>query len=82
MFQLEKSRMLSYKNILVTKYISNCEKRKSIEGKNNDDDRKFLFFTEKEGFQEIRRFRSKERHTRNRRSKTTEQIPTKKSNIF
>ena len=69
-------------SLIVAENISNGGKRNNVKGKHNDDDRKLLFFTEKEGFQEIRRFRSKERHTKNLRSKTTEQIQTKNSIIF
>ena len=51
-------------------------------GKDNDNDRKLLFFTEKEGFQKICRFQSKERHIRNLRNKNTEQTQTKISTTF
>ena len=68
--------------LIVAKNISNCGKRKNVKEKNNDDDRKFLFFNENEGFQEIRRFRRKGGHTRNLRNKTTEHTHTKNSIIF
>ena len=49
---------------------------------NNDDSRRFLYFTEKEGFQEVLKSRSKGGNTRNLRSKNTEQNNTKNSIIF
>ena len=64
-------------SLIVARNILN--RRKNLnngEGNYNDDDRKLLFFTEKEGFHEIRRFRSTERSAR------TEQIQIKNRIIF
>ena len=64
-------------SLIVAGNILNRKKWFNGEGKYNNDNRKqLLFFTEQEGFQETRRFRSKERAAR------TEQIHTKNSIVF
>ena len=64
-------------SLIVAGNILNRKKWFDGEGKYNNDNRKqLLFFTEQEGFQEPRRFRSKERAAR------TEQIHTKNSIVF
>ena len=68
--------------LVVAGNISSWRSRNNVKGKNNEDGRRFLFFTEKEGFQEIRQFRSKQRNTRNLKNKITKQINTKRSIIF